>query len=726
MGNGLGAVAHPSRRALRALLGVRLGRLILAVTLLVSAFGFTGVARAAGSEWVKTNETELRLISAVDAVGDARTLTLGLHFKLKPGWKIYWRSPGDAGFPPSIDWKGSANLEKASLLWPAPHRFDVSGLTTVGYKGEVVLPISATLAKAGDAVSLRASVEYLTCDDVCIPYTANVRLDLPAGAGVPSPEAPMIGNFLARQPATTGVSIERATLRDVPRKGGKPGETAVELSVSARGERAFVKPDIVAEHAAIAVSEPPQVQLDDGGRHALFTFTLVGDKLTAAKLAGQKVVFTVLDEPLAVETEAVPSIGAPPAQSSFGELAAMLLVALLGGLILNIMPCVLPVLSLKVIGAVGYGGRASSHVRAGFIASSAGIVASFLVLAGGAIALKSVGATVGWGIQFQQPVFLAFIIAVVLLFALNLAGLFEIALPSWLAGAAVAGEQRVARSELAGHFASGAFAALLATPCSAPFVGTALSFALSRGSLETVSIFTAMGIGLAAPFLLVAAFPTLATRLPRPGVWMLWVKRVMALALFATAAWLFTVLAGAAGWYAVAAVGAILAVMAAVIGLRSKLGGIAVPAAVLAAALAIAAPLVVQGPAPASAAVASGRWQPLDPARDIQSQIQERLAGGQIVIVDVTADWCVTCQVNKKLVLNAADVATRLDRDKVLALRADWTRPSPAIAAYLKANGRFGIPFNIVYGPGAPGGIPLPELLTVELVTGALDKAARK
>jgi suppressor for copper-sensitivity B len=348
------------------------------------------------------------------------------------------------------------------------------------------------------------------------------------------------------------------------------------------------------------------------------------------------------------------------------------------------------------------------------------------VLAGGAIALKSAGATVGWGIQFQQPVFLAFIIAVVLLFALNLAGLFEIALPSWLAGAAVAGEQHAGRSELAGHFVSGAFAALLATPCSAPFVGTALTFALSRGSLETMAIFTALGLGLAAPFLLVAAFPALATKLPKPGAWMLWVKRVMALALFATAAWLFTVLSGAAGWYAVAAVGAILGVMALMIGLRSRLGGIAVPAAVLAAALAIAAPLVVQGPAPASAAVASGRWLPLDPARDLHAQIKERLAGGKIVIVDVTADWCVTCQVNKKLVLNSGEVSTRLDRDGVLALRADWTRPSPAIAAYLKDNNRYGIPFNIVYGPGAPEGVPLPELLTVELVMGALDKAARK
>jgi len=700
---------------------------IVAFVVLMSALGLAAPAHAAGSDWVKTEQTELRLVSAVDAVGDSRTVTLGLHFRMKPGWKIYWRSPGDAGFPPTIDWKGSANLAEASLLWPAPYRFDVSGLTTMGYKGEVVLPLSATVVKTGDALSLRASVDYLTCDDVCIPYTAKLKLDLPAGAATPSAEGPMIGGFLARLPATSGVTIERASLRDLPRKDGKPGETVVELSVSARGERAFVKPDIVAEHGAIAVSEPPRVRLEDGGRRALFTLTLAGDKLTAATLAGQKLVLTVLDEPLAVETEATASLGVPPAQSSsFSELAAMLLVALLGGLILNVMPCVLPVLSLKVIGAVGYGGQASSRVRAGFLASSAGIVASFLVLAGGAIALKSAGATVGWGIQFQQPVFLAFIIAVVLLFALNLAGLFEIALPSWLAGAAVAGERRAARSELAGHFASGAFAALLATPCSAPFVGTALTFALSRGATETLAIFAALGLGLAAPFLLVAAFPKLATRLPKPGAWMLWVKRVMALALFATAAWLFTVLAGAAGWQAVLAVGAILGVMALAIGLRAKLGGIAVPIAVMAAALAIAAPLVVQGPAPAAAAVASGRWLPLDPARDIQAQIQERLAAGKVVIVDVTADWCVTCQVNKKLVLNAADVSARLDREGVLALRADWTRPSPPIAAYLKANERFGIPFNIVYGPGAPNGVPLPELLTVDLVMGALDKASRK
>lgn len=704
-----------------------LARLVLALALLMSVLGAGVAAHAAGSDWVKTEQTELRLVSAVDAVGDSRTVTLGLHFRMKPGWKIYWRSPGDAGYPPSIDWKGSANLEKASLLWPAPYRFDVSGLTTLGYKDEVVLPLAATPVKAGDALSLRASVDYLTCDDVCIPYTAKLELDLPAGAGSPSAEAPMIGDFLARQPATTGLSIERASLRDVPRKDGKPGEAIVEATVSARGERAFVKPDIVAEHAAIAVSDPPRVRLDDGGRRAVFTFTLAGDKLTAASLAGQKLVLTVLDAPLAVEVEAIASLGAPPPTSSaFGELAAMLLVALLGGLILNVMPCVLPVLSLKVIGAVSHGGQASSRVRAGFLASSAGILVSFLVLAGGAVALKAAGATVGWGIQFQQPVFLAFIIAVVLLFALNLAGLFDIALPAWLAGAAVAGEQRAARSELSGHFASGAFAALLATPCSAPFVGTALTFALSRGSLETVAIFTALGLGLAAPFLLVAAFPKLATRLPKPGAWMLWVKRVMALALFATAVWLFTVLGGAAGWNAVAAVAAILAVMALAIGLRRRLGGFAVPVAIAAAALAMAAPLVVQAPAPASAAVASGRWLPLDPARDIRAQIEERLAGGRIVIVDVTADWCLTCQLNKKLVLDAADVAARLDRDGVLAVRADWTRPSPAIAAYLKANQRFGIPFNIVYGPGAPQGVPLPELLSVDLVMGALDKAGRK
>jgi suppressor for copper-sensitivity B len=364
-------------------------------------------------------------------------------------------------------------------------------------------------------------------------------------------------------------------------------------------------------------------------------------------------------------------------------------------------------------------------VRAGFLASASGVIASFLVLAAATIAVKQAGLAVGWGIQFQQPAFIGFMVVVVLLFALNLLGVFEIPLPGWLAEQAVAGEQRAGRSGLAGHFVAGAFATLLATPCSAPFVGTALSFALSRGAVEIIAVFLALGVGLAAPYLLLAAFPHWAARMPRPGKWMVTLKKILSLALFATAGWLVSVLAGAAGADAATVAVAAVTLMSGLLLARRRLGRVALPAAMVAALAAMILPamLISTATPPANAAV-DGRWIRLDGTRDIAQQVKAAAAGGKVVLVDVTADWCVTCQVNKKLVLNADGVIKRLADTKALSLKIDWTRPSDAIAQYLAANGRYGIPFNIVYGPGAPQGIALPELLTVDLVSEAIDKAA--
>ncbi|TXL69972.1 copper resistance protein [Vineibacter terrae] len=693
-----------------------------------------GTVQAAGSDWARTDQTQVRLISAVDGVGDSRSVTLGLQFRMKPGWKVYWRAPGDAGFPPSVDWGGSANLGGTRTLWPAPLRFDVSGLSTIGYKHEVVLPIQATLADPGKPLSVKAKVDYLTCDDVCIPYTATFALDLPASAATPSAEAPLIAAAMAALPRATGAdsaTFATPTVSEIDAPGGKVGEQAVLLSVVVHATQPLKKPDLFVEHPKVIVAEEASVQLEDGGRRAVITSVLVGDKLKAADLTAGDMVLTLVDADQSVEGTVRAATGAMPAASAAGGgrapddgLWSILLVALLGGLVLNLMPCVLPVLSLKVLGAIGHGGSAPARVRAGFLASAAGVITSFLVLAGAAVALKQAGLAVGWGIQFQQPAFIAFMVVVVLLFALNLTGVFEIPLPSWLAETAVAGEQRAGRSELAGHFVAGAFATLLATPCSAPFVGTALSFALSRGALEIVAVFLALGIGLAAPYLLLAAFPRLAARLPRPGAWMATLKKLLSLALFATAVWLLSVLMGAAGTQAVIAAVAAAALMSALLVARRRVGRAAVPAAVLAALAATVLPAMLASTTVPAAAAVDGRWTRLDATRDIAAQVRQAAEGGKLVLVDVTADWCVTCQVNKRLVLNADTVVQRLADAKAVSLKIDWTRPSDAIAQYLAANGRYGIPFNIVYGPGAPQGIALPELLSIDAVMQALDKAA--
>jgi suppressor for copper-sensitivity B len=703
------------------------------IAVLAMLLGQPGEARAATSDWAHNDQGDLRLISATSGVGQDPALRLGLQFRMAEGWKIYWRSPGDAGFPPSVDWSGSENLAEAELRWPVPHRFQLFGLQTFGYGGEIVLPIDARAEDPSQPVRLNAEVNYLTCEEICVPHTVTLALTLPPGAARPSDQAFAIDRFRSQVPgagAGAGLDLTRAALLA---DGDSP---VLELAVDA--DPALQAPDAVVEGLRGVSFGKPEVALQDGGRRAVLR--LEGERGPSAEgpLAGKTATVTVFDgkrglerritlgEELSGAGGAAPGLrwtgGAVPP----GELLGILGLALLGGLILNLMPCVLPVLSLKLLSVVDQGGRARGQVRAAFLASAAGIVFSFLVLAAGAAGLKAAGLAVGWGVQFQQPLFLVALVLVLALFALNLFGAFEIQLPGRLndalAGAGSAGgPDRGAR--LGGHFLTGAFATLLATPCSAPFLGTAVGFALSRGLVEILAIFLALGIGLALPYLLVAAVPQLAAALPRPGRWMIWLRRALGLALLATAAWLLSVLAAEDGTLAAAAVGALTLAAMAVLALRPQLGpGLrrAAPLAVLLLAVgAFAAPPGLgSGAPPRPAGDVESAWRQLD-----RAAIDRLVADGKLVFVDVTADWCITCQVNKAAVIEAERVQARLGRDDVVRMRGDWTRPSKRITDYLASYGRYGIPFNAVYGPGAPEGIVLPELLSRTAVLDALERA---
>ena len=421
--------------------------------------------------------------------------------------------------------------------------------------------------------------------------------------------------------------------------------------------------------------------------------------------------------------------------------AAILAVALLGGLILNLMPCVLPVISLKLLSVIGHGGAAPARVRNGFLASAAGIVFSFLVLASGAVAMKLAGSAVGWGIQFQNPVFLIVMALALSLFACNLWGLFEMRLPGTVADAAAAagggsGGGTGGGSSLGGHFATGVFATLLATPCSAPFLGTAIGFALARGTVEIYAVFTALGIGLALPYLAVVAFPSIAARLPRPGRWMVVLRYVLGTAIAATVIWLLTVLAVQSGAEAAFAVAALLAVAVVVLSAARALPALrrsVVWSAVAAIALfsiqmpdflpadsrAGASFAAVPGGVTAGAGSDEVQWRNFD-----RAEISRLVAAGKVVFVDVTADWCLTCKVNKAVVLDGGEVAKRLRSAGVVAMQADWTRPDAEIFAFLRSFSRYGIPFDVVFGPGTPRGRVLPELLTRGDVIAGLEAAA--
>ena len=658
--------------------------------------------------------SQVRLISATAAVGSGEDMRLGLQFQLDPGWKIYWRSPGDSGSPPMPDFGESENVAAVDVAWPAPQRFrELADLETAGYMGETVLPLRLRVARPGEAVRVRATVPYQACETICIPYVARLALDLPDGDAGATPFARVIDRYDARVPGppdAAGVEVISIGVSGVP-----PNER---FEVALRSPIPFEAPALFVEAASRYRVPAGAVSIGAGGTEARLAAPV--ESRGGESLVGQAVVVTVADRGRAVEMPV--TVAAVAAAPSSASLWFMLGIALLGGLVLNLMPCVLPVLSLKLLGAVGHGGAAPGRVRASFVASAAGIVASFLVLAGAAVAVRLAGGAVGWGIQFQQPAFLVFLALVLSLFAYNLFGLFEIGLPGWLgeAGSRVGAGSRSGGAGLAGHFAAGAFATLLATPCSAPFLGTAVSFALSRGAAEILAIFAALGTGMAAPYLAVAAFPRLVTWLPRPGRWMLWVRTVLGAALLGTAVWLVSVLAAQAGVGAALAVAAVCALAAPAIGIARRPGRLRpVGFGLLAAAVAAAflAPALAPPPHPAAEA-AVGDWRPFD-ARALRAA----LADGRTVFVDVTADWCVTCKVNKTLVLDSEPVRSRLAHPAVVAMRADWTRPDPAISAYLASFDRYGVPFNAVYGPGARSGIALPELLRPDAVIAALERA---
>lgn len=698
-------------------------RFLLFTALCVAAgLAWPQAAAAVESAWDDVEFAAVRLIGAADAHAGAtpeRPFAAGMEFELKDDWKIYWRAPGDAGFPPRVDWSASDNLESVSIRWPVPERFSIFGLETLGYKHHVVLPVDVTAQDPARPVRLTGAIEYLACSDICIPVEATVDLTVPPGSGAASGHAQTIARFDARVPdagTAMGLRVKAIALIQDPSREGAGTLRVLATADPALGTAA----DVFFEGPpGLAYGTPTVADAGDGT--AVLSAPVDGLQYLDAPLVGSNLTALVVDgerasEATLIVAESLPADG--PVSATDATLLTILGLAVLGGLILNLMPCVLPVLSIKLMGVVGHGGGERGRVRLHFLASAAGIITAFLILAGGLIALKTAGMAVGWGIQFQHPWFLVAMALIVTVFACNLFGFFEIAAPDpVMAAGAAAAETKGLR----GDFLTGMLATVLATPCSAPFLGTAVGFAFAGGIRDILLVFAALGIGLALPYLLVAAVPALVTRLPKPGAWMIKLRVVLGLALLATAVWLLWVLSNIVGPLAAATAALFTLALGLLVWLRGRMGGdfgwAGMAGMVTAALLAFAAP-VFAPVAPDASAAESLRWTAFD-----RSAIADRVAAGEIVFVDVTADWCITCKANKGLVLDRAPVIDALDARGVTTMQADWTQPDAAIADYLASFNRYGIPFNAVYGPAAPDGIALPELLTPDAVLDALNRA---
>ena len=673
---------------------------------------------AATSENFVSPAVTARLLTAEDGIPQGgRSVSAGLELKLAKGWKTYWRSPGEVGVPPSINWDKSRNIADVGFLWPAPKRFRAFGIENFGYQGTVVFPLRIVLENPGQPAHLSAAVNLLVCSNVCIPQDFILTLDLPQGTGIDAKSAGQISLFADKVPesgAAGDLSISTATF--------SPDFTS--LTVTARRLTGFQKPDIFPEFGPDTAFGTPDIRLGDGGKlmwarlPILFIGTArpdLGVTITDGSIAASfvpELTAKAPSPPFALE-QIVPGVG---------KLVWIALMAVFGGLILNVMPCVLPVLSIKLSSALKARHQSQARIRGGFLMTALGVLAFMWVLAGATLLARQLGLTVGWGLQFQNTTFLVVMILILTVFAANFFGMFEINLPqSWQDKLSHADGTAHSKGSYIGDFFTGAFAAVLATPCSAPFLGTAVAFALSGRPIDIFVIFTALGIGLALPYLLVAAAPGLVQKLPKPGRWMLWLKFVLGGLLALTVIWLFWVLAGVGGTQAMVAVAVVVGAGFLLLSRQlfppARWKNIALATLVF---LSLLAPQLLTSDSYA-AAIEETEWQEFD-----RSKISKLVSEGEVVFVDVTADWCLTCKANKALVLDRDPVASALAAEGVTPMQADWTRPNEGISRYLASFGRYAIPFNVVYGPTAPEGIALPEILTAAIVIDALNAAAQQ
>ncbi|MFC6673514.1 protein-disulfide reductase DsbD family protein [Marinobacterium aestuariivivens] len=654
--------------------------------------------QAATGPWGQSGPVQARVITADRGLSGQAELMLGLQIRLEPGWKTYWRTPGAAGAAPELKLEHPALEPEPEWLWPAPHRYSLLDMQAYGYGDELVLPVRYRLNTSQSRLALKGEAQIYACNELCLPLNIPVRLDLALDSGVDWDSQRLLNQYLARVPAP--LDPAQAQPRAVVDDRG----LYLELQVPNPGAEV----DLFVEGYWVHDWPDPQIRIE-GNRVRAWWDAPEGAKVEDPD---RPLRFTYVDRLQAREGQVTADIGQRPASDlAVAGWAGLLLMAWLGGLVLNVMPCVLPVLSIKLMHLSEASSLPRREARLQLLLTVAGILGFFSLLALVLAGLKAAGYWVGWGIQFQNPYFLLFMLLLMLLFAANLLGWFEFGLPGrWQTALAQSGDGRRHSPRFA-SFMQGMAATLLATPCSAPFLGTAVAFALGRGLTEILAVFTALGIGLATPYGLLMLWPGMVRRLPRPGRWMTALRRMLALGLVLTAVWMLWLLSNHLS-------STLIGVMA--LGALCWLILWSPPLRRWRLLLTIMTPLLLVTPLLQSTPV---RLSPLQSAAFEPDRIATLVQQGRTVLVDITADWCITCKYNQSAVLDSDEVRARMQRAQVVFMQGDWSLPDPVIEAYLQRYGRSGIPFNAVFGPGRPEGVLLPELLTVDNLTGALRQA---
>lgn len=701
------------------------------------ADGAAPVAKASVSPGPqRTERIEAELVSMGAWAVPGSTAVVAIRQSIQPGWHTYWRNQGDSGGPTTLTWSLPRGLTPGDILWPLPERQRLQSLMNYGYSGVVFLPVTIEIpadAKPGQSLPLRVTAHFYVCsDEMCVPEDLDLALDLPVREGAAALDARFgqaVQDVVASAPRPAGIEA-RTALSDgkliVTASGGPLA------GASPKWAYFFPFEGGVIDHAA--------AQSGERGPQGLTVGIVAGRGLTTGGLTGpiSGVLSTDLGaweitaEPGAALT-GVAGEGAigdgeglqvkANAAGGSGDFAKAALFALLGGLILNLMPCVFPILAMKAA-SLSRAAHDPAEARRDGLAFLAGVLATFVVLAGGLLALRAGGQALGWGFQLQSPAVVAALALLMLAVALNLSGVFHIG-----AGLQGAGQGPLSRLPgVAGAFFTGVLAVVVAAPCTAPFMAFALGAALFMPWPMALAVFLMLGLGLALPYVLISLNPRLLARLPKPGPWMETLRNLLAFPMYGAALWLAWVYGRqtADALALLFGAGLMLALALWLYGRtqaaagKGRAAGISALLALLAAlglgALAAkAAPAAADG-AGASTHLSSNPWS--------EQAVQAALAEGRPVLVNFTADWCVTCKVNESTALSSARTAQALEQTNAVYLVGDWTRRDDAITAELQRHGRSGVPLYLVYAPGKTTPRILPQLLTEGVVVDALKDAA--
>jgi len=670
----------------------------LLIYILFTSFFCTNTL-AISSDWDIGDSSKVRLISPYSH-NNAEELFLGLEYEMAPGWKTYWKSPGDGGFAQTISWDNSSNIKNLEILWPTPEEFQILGLKSLGYQNNIIFPLKLEINDVLQDTFVNLHVNFLICKEICIPGDARIFLDIPSGNKEFTNNYFIIEKALSYLPEK---NFDRSYIKDINASVYKENDFSL-IQIKAESDKNFFNTNIFL-HTPFGL---PVVKnsLVYSSNNKFITAEFKYDNKLISKEEFLLEIIIQDENHNFINTKDVKVKNILPSSTINSKYIFYIFISLLAGLILNIMPCVFPILSIKLMSVFS---ADQKNVRVSFLTTAFGIIFSFFLLGLTFLVLQYFKISISWGMQFQQPYFLIFITLIVFLFMMNMFNQFEIILPSNIINFSFI---KNSNNLYFKDFFNGFFATLMATPCSAPFVGTAITAAFTQSYLIAINIFLFMGIGMSLPYLLVATFPKLVNFLPKPGKWMVYVKYFLGLLLLATVIWLSNILLNFFNLNFLI----FSLILFLILSYRKKIPYLKniITFVVILGIFYLPSLKILQNN---TSLKYDEKW-----LNFFEMDVNELLKLDKVVFLDITADWCATCQFNKVNVLNSTKIKKLFEENDVFLVRADWTRPNEKVNIFLEKYDRFGIPFNAFFSKNFPNGILLSELLSEKEILNAINK----